>query len=351
MANCSFQKTTPILRWMALVVACAVVGWSLRGFLLVSLVGHEGTTQVGIIEHDMGNLVAGTKVRATVLLPNTTKIPLRIKSVRRDCACGVQQVTRDFIAPGERAELEVEYAVPAIVGSVRHELLVEYEQEVPPTFVLIKGTVHQWANVAPDHVDFSTVLVGEQPEIEVSIRTKEVWPRSERTAKIQLDYASIVGEEASTCGTHLTYRLRFAPPATAEHKRYHGEFLVRWDENEGRVVRVPCVAVLEWRYAAEPRDVFFGVVPSGATHRIGVQLRENKRDRSALDLSALRVRHDLPPSFYVGPLVTAQKDVLTLDVGIDISDPCFTGLIGGRVEILHADDQIICSFPVSAFIK
>ncbi len=92
---------------MALVVACAVVGWSLRGFLLVSLVGHEGTTQVGIIEHDMGNVVAGTKVRATVLLPNTTKIPLRIKSVRRDCACGVQQVTRDFIAPGERAELDV----------------------------------------------------------------------------------------------------------------------------------------------------------------------------------------------------------------------------------------------------
>jgi hypothetical protein len=65
MTNSSFQKTTPILRWLTLLVACAVVGWSLRGFLLVRLVGHEGTTQMGIIEHDMGNLVAGTKVRAT----------------------------------------------------------------------------------------------------------------------------------------------------------------------------------------------------------------------------------------------------------------------------------------------
>ncbi len=38
---------------------------------------RQGSTQMKIIEYDMPDLTSGTKVRATVLLPNTTSLPLR----------------------------------------------------------------------------------------------------------------------------------------------------------------------------------------------------------------------------------------------------------------------------------
>jgi len=92
-------------------------------------------------EFDFGTITEGEKVSHTYLFTNTGSEPLILSNAKGSCGCTVPQWPREPIAPGETAEVTVEFNSANKRGKKNQKVTITANTTPPQTFIYLKGEV------------------------------------------------------------------------------------------------------------------------------------------------------------------------------------------------------------------
>ena len=118
----------------------------------LSDVDGEGTPQFSFVEesHDFGTIDEGTVAKHDFKFTNTGDAPLIITNAAGSCGCTVPEWPREPIAPGEEANIHVEFNSQGKPGNNQKEVTLTANTE-PNTYVLKIS-----AQVIPKPADVTT---------------------------------------------------------------------------------------------------------------------------------------------------------------------------------------------------
>ncbi len=289
----------------------------------------------GVIRYDLGTVAAGEPVDRDVAIVNPRSQVARLREIASGCACVVHTASDGTIAPGSSANLHFTFTPPDRVGPFEHITVIKYEDAIPPTFLLISGTVARRIEVEPETIEMGDVIAGAQVTQSVSVRLLG----DGHDVKLDWQHATIATAATSVDGKTCEYAIEFSPPRGVPLGPCEGRLLIT---AQGREKSVPCFARVIPRWTATPPQAFFGVVSRGSRPSIVVQLR--CQDPS--EFEAFRLVHDLPPAFIVSPSKAERSLVVHITIGADRE-----GLHSGTISFLREDEEVAAVVPVSAFVR
>ena len=103
------------------------------------------TVQFFETEHDFGTISQDQKVRHTFKFKNTGENPLIITNARGSCGCTVPQWPREAIAPGEEADIEVEFSSGKKSGMQNKTVTITANTEPKDNILKISANVEKAA--------------------------------------------------------------------------------------------------------------------------------------------------------------------------------------------------------------
>ncbi|QTV05390.1 DUF1573 domain-containing protein [Faecalibacter bovis] len=90
---------------------------------------------------ELGDVKLGTTVNSVMKITNTGKEPLVIKSVVGSCGCTVPEYPKTPIAPGESADIKVNYSVGSSAGVFNKTVTITSNDPVASRKIFrVKGT-------------------------------------------------------------------------------------------------------------------------------------------------------------------------------------------------------------------
>ena len=92
-------------------------------------------------EFDFGTITEGEKVSHTYKFTNTGEEPLILSNAKGSCGCTVPVWPREPIAPGESAEVTVEFNSTNKRGQKNQKVTITANTNPPQTFIYLKGEV------------------------------------------------------------------------------------------------------------------------------------------------------------------------------------------------------------------
>lgn len=92
-------------------------------------------------EYDFGTIDAGKKINHKYKIKNTGNEPLLISNCKASCGCTVPKCPTDPIAPGEVAEIPVEYDSKGKNGPDQKTITITANTNPSPIVLTIKGNV------------------------------------------------------------------------------------------------------------------------------------------------------------------------------------------------------------------
>ncbi len=92
-------------------------------------------------EFDFGTVKEGEKVSHTYKFKNAGKEPLVISNAQGSCGCTVPKWPRDPIAPGQSADIVVEFDTRGKAGDRSQKVTLTANTNPPQTFLTLKGKV------------------------------------------------------------------------------------------------------------------------------------------------------------------------------------------------------------------
>ncbi len=92
-------------------------------------------------EFDFGTITEGEKVSHTYTFKNTGSEPLILSNAKGSCGCTVPQWPREPIAPGESADVTVEFNSANKRGKKNQKVTITANTNPPQTFIYLKGEV------------------------------------------------------------------------------------------------------------------------------------------------------------------------------------------------------------------
>lgn len=95
----------------------------------------------GGMEYDFGTIDAGKKVSHKYKIKNTGNEPLLISNCKASCGCTVPKCPTDPIAPGETAEIPVDYDSKGKNGPDQKTITITANTNPSPIVLTIKGNV------------------------------------------------------------------------------------------------------------------------------------------------------------------------------------------------------------------
>lgn len=123
---------------------------------------------------DFGRAIKGRTVKHVFVLENRGGAPLRILSVTPSCSCTTAPVSRDLIAPGGRAELDVSVDTSEFDGFVQKAVSVASDDPERPLLMLeFKGVVSPLVEAVPSPVDIRRVSRHMNFEMPVRLRCND----------------------------------------------------------------------------------------------------------------------------------------------------------------------------------
>lgn len=101
------------------------------------------TTEISFeeTEFDFGTITEGEKVSHTYKFKNTGDEPLILSDAKGSCGCTVPKWPREPIAPGDMAEIVVEFNSKNKRGKKNQKVTITANTNPPQTFIYLKGEV------------------------------------------------------------------------------------------------------------------------------------------------------------------------------------------------------------------
>lgn len=122
---------------------------------------RAGTSREVVLLHDIELIRPLASQQCVFTIENTSDERWTIDEIRRTCTCTVVDVTRDVIAPGEAADLAIQYRAPDQATDDERVIAVSFQEPVAPQFrLIIKACVRPVVTINPSEVAFSEVLPG-----------------------------------------------------------------------------------------------------------------------------------------------------------------------------------------------
>jgi hypothetical protein len=91
--------------------------------------------------YDFGTVTEGEMVTHTYNFTNTGDEPLILSDAKGSCGCTVPRWPREPIAPGQSAEITVEFNSKAKKGKRNQKVTITANTNPPQTFIYLTGTV------------------------------------------------------------------------------------------------------------------------------------------------------------------------------------------------------------------
>jgi hypothetical protein len=136
------MKTSPFrnLTFLLLTTLCFTV-FNLSAQDSPYPVGPTTTIEFEATEYDFGTIKQGEKVSHVYTFTNTGDQPFVISDAKGSCGCTVPTWPREIIAPGESAEITVEFNSKGKKGKRNQKVTIIGNTNPPQTFIYLTGEV------------------------------------------------------------------------------------------------------------------------------------------------------------------------------------------------------------------
>ncbi len=121
------MRTAPIAIFMVLLAATGV--WS------------DPIMEVTANQHDFGLLPKNSVLVHTFWLKATGEDTVRIDEIKTGCSCAVSKMDREWIAPGDSLDMEIEWDISKFRSALYRSIRVFYNGKPDPTRVSLKGQI------------------------------------------------------------------------------------------------------------------------------------------------------------------------------------------------------------------
>ncbi len=101
----------------------------------------KATIEFEEMEYDFGTIKQGDKVNHIFVFKNTGTEPLIISSAKGSCGCTVPNYPKDFIAPGQKGEISVEFSSAGKSGAQTKTVTIIANTDPNPTRITIKAYI------------------------------------------------------------------------------------------------------------------------------------------------------------------------------------------------------------------
>lgn len=121
---------------------CPLYWYSSRDTLAedMAAVFHPASVKIAQEEIAMGNVVYGTKYKATYKIENMGFIPLFIQSVKPSCGCIKVEWSKKPLSPGQTTEINVTFK-PKSLGKFSHSIKILCNSEESVHILKLTGEV------------------------------------------------------------------------------------------------------------------------------------------------------------------------------------------------------------------
>ena len=287
---------------------------------------------------DLGLLAEGESATASFELVNRGEFPLRIDDIDTDCACTVVEPAPKAILPGEMASIPVTINVGSVpkgpgMGTTpfRHQVAVRIERQSPGTIhtvlLTITGEVDSNSVLAaiPGVVDLGLLVVGNRARRLIQFRgLKSVLDAFPERVEVGANDRTVISirniQETSILSTR---EIEFVFTGGSDKLgHFESSVLVEVDAAKSHRLLIPVRGQLTESVVAEPRRLYFSVVPGNQGH--------GQRLRLSSPLGRELILNDIHCDLPVGWRVENETDVceLVLRVAPDGELPCDRTLKG-----------------------
>jgi hypothetical protein len=295
---------------------------------------------------DFGAVPAGTIVRHSFLLRNTTPEPVEITYVAVSCTCTRASATPMSIPPGKSTKVSVEYFPPFDLRGTYHdakEAFVYVKGYPRPAAALeVAGSVLCPITAQPDRLFLGRVTAGSPVK---------------RKLTLYLDKAShlSVTSARSTTPEYLTASV--SVPTTSKHG-FRTQTLVaglsprcpvgelnaqiKLRTSDGHALTVAVFGIIDGPFEADPDVLYFGQVQRGDNRPLEFRLRS----RSGRIIRVRSVRSDNPDV-----LVSYPPDGRREVVSVRLAKSAPPGELHAKVTVVLAGSASALVVPVFAYIE
>lgn len=149
--------------------------------------------------YNFGNMEHNTSMSHTFVVRNVGDVPLRVEEKSTTCKCTVGNVSNNEVAPGEEAEVTLEWVAKSAPGPFRHgATLATNDPKHSRIELTIEGQVVESTAMYPSELVFGTIRAGEE-------KTAELYLMSFLSDEVEvLDYEISESEVAEHVAVEIT---------------------------------------------------------------------------------------------------------------------------------------------------
>lgn len=148
-------------------------------------VAQEPRFEISSAEFHFGKVFEGDIVQHTFSFRNTGTAPLIINRVRSSCGCTVPRLSAEILAPGDTAEIEVNFDTARFRGQqVKTVYLYTNDPRREVIQLSLHGMVEQIITAEPSRIDYGVVKSGESAEIDVVLSSRIATPITLRSIRL-----------------------------------------------------------------------------------------------------------------------------------------------------------------------
>ena len=295
--------------------------------------------------HDFGVMGTHETANAVFSLHNAGEVPLHINDVKTTCGCLVVAKKPDLVAPGEKAEIRVQFLSTDHEGIERPQLIIASDDKDEPSLTLrMRANIVTQYEVRPSVLSFGTVPLGTGAIGRVLVRCKSGTQITSATTDIPgvtTEYFNDgipVGQFRSQVVVALGSNVMLGP--------IHGFLSIASDNPAKPMIEVPITGRVESVFRATPSVVFFGQVDSGTLPKRTVEF-------SSSDGSDVKILSVEPADERLTACLEQQgNDTSSHTIICEVSAKASAGLLVSWVDVHLADErEPVRRIPVYALIR
>jgi len=218
--------------------------------------------QINGKDHDFGNISQYTQHVHVFSFTNAGTAPLKISSVHASCGCTGTLLSADTIEPGKAGELKVTFNSGTFRGNVRKTITLKTNDPGNETVTLtIAANIIADLMVAPQHVQFGRINVGDSPELtaRISSPSGKVFTVVSAVSSLNFVKAEVDKPDVAAQEHEIRIKVDGTPPGGG----FQGSIDMKTSLDTKASLSVVFSGYVRERTSVIPPKLFFGIVRPG----------------------------------------------------------------------------------------
>ncbi len=301
--------------------------------------GSEGGTPASQFVN-LGTVQAGTVLKHTFQVVNTSKSPFRIKDLEKSCTCQTVGVEMDReIRPGESTSISLQAPTKTAEGPFSQRVLVKTDSPDPDLAaieLILRATVEARIKVIPSQIMLGNVEAGKgtQATLRVKFDDPKITDRLTSAELTENPYVTLKRREGTLGEAKYVVEVDEKMPAGA----IYGEVRFKFNDPDFPQISVPISGLKLGNLKVLPQAI---VLDHGVTLPESRLLRVFSTDRSAFEVTRVQAPQGVDVSWD-----KAEGSAPSISLRVKVGEKISSGPLSLVVHAEHKGDRAEVRVPI-----